>query len=165
LLKLKKEAETIHDNLAESIFWPLINAILVIVYSSIARKRNETYQERISSCKTINVDLEAKKNLNKGKIDVLKDVRKDIARSAGLNEEDLISKAKNSIKGDKNEVVTGTGSFNNSSTNDSIKQIFEESEEIVENLKRIQNEQEGEFHSYLKSLGDIIVSQKILKKA
>jgi len=140
----------------------LINAILVIVYSSIARKRNETYQERINSCKTTNEAFDAEKNLNNGKILVLKEVRQRIARSAGINEEDLISKAKKSFKVEKNEnIVVNTS---NSSNSEKIKQIFEESEDIVENLKRIQNEQEGEFHSYLKSLGDILVSQKILKK-
>ena len=35
---LKKEAEKYHDELAEKVFWPLINAVLVIIYSSIAKK-------------------------------------------------------------------------------------------------------------------------------
>jgi len=136
----------------------LINAVLVTVYTSIAKRKLEGYTEGNESIKRRISKWEAEKNECNGKISVLREVKTRITKSV-VYSESIIEKGIKSVKKalTKEEEVTADPDF------DEMKEkIIEDSNTIVENLKNIENEQENDFQEYLKSLGRVLISQKAL---
>lgn len=169
LLKLKDEAEKIRDENAEKIYWPLINAVLVTVYSSIARRKLDTYNDNNNALKAIIEKLEAQKNEYKGKITVLNEVRGKISQSID-KENTWLQKVTKDVKnavgyGEKNKNVEGQDEtqVNNEEFENMKTQIMDDSFLVIENLKEMESKHETNLQNYLKVLGKILVNNKTLK--
>lgn len=150
---LKKEAEKYHDELAEKVFWPLINAVLVIIYSSIAKKRSETYKDNIEASKKVIVGLEDEKNDNHGKIVMLEEIKSKIIRSSGMSPQKERKPENKNVDHDKAD------------KGKSLDEYKEETDRIIEALKSIKNEQESDFYVYLKNIAKSLLHQKNMKMA
>ena len=158
LIALKEEAEKIRDEFAEKIFWPLINAVLVTVYTSIAKRKLEVYEEQGKKIETYIKKLDSEKSECIGKISVLKEVKTRINKSSVFSETALNQNEKAVERVEEDEETPDQGNF------EQIKnQIIEDSNTIVENLKMIENEQESNFQDYLKKLGNVMINQKLLR--
>lgn len=159
LIKLKEEAEKIRDEYSEKIFWPLINAVLVTVYTSIAKRKLEVYEEQGKKIETYIKKLDSEKSECTGKISVLREVKTRINKSTVFSEtgkNQAFEKAEERVEDE--EETPDQGNF------EQIKnQIIEDSNTIVENLKMIENEQESNFQDYLKKLGNVMINQKMLR--
>ena len=147
---LKKEAEKYHDELAEKVFWPLINAVLVVIYSSIAKKRSETYKDTIEASKKIIAGLEVEKNDNHGKIVMLEEIKSKIIRSSAISPQKERKQPEGKKEGD---IADGKN----------LDQYKEETDRIIEALKSIKNEQESDFYVYLKNIAKSLLHQKNMK--
>lgn len=148
---LKKEAEKYKDENAEKIFWPLINSILVVIYSTIARKRKATYEENIEKSNRKIEGFEAEKNDNKGKINLLEEMKKKILKNSSIQKP---SQKVNIEREDSLEEVDG------GELKKELDGLKDESQRIMEELKRIKNEQENEFYVYLKNIAKVLLHQK-----
>jgi len=148
-LNLKKEAEASKDELTGKIYWPLINCVLVIIYTTIAKKRLETYAENIAKSNKTIVSLEAEKNDNHGKIVMLEEIKTRIVR--------VTSSLTSPIKKDKAVEVH--------EENIDMDHYKDESQRIIEELKKIKNDQETEFYVYLKNIAKSLLHQKNMKMA
>lgn len=157
LLKLKDDAEKIKDKDAEKIYWPLINAVLVTVYSSIARRKLDTYNDNNDALKTTIEKLEAQKNECKGKITVLNEVRGKISQSID-KENTFLQKVTKDIKS-----AEGQTQVNNEEFEKTKNQIVDDSYAIIDNLKEMDSKQEENLVNYLKVLGKSLVGKKTLK--
>lgn len=152
LIKIKSEAEKIQNDLSINVFWPLANAVLTIVYNSIASKKLIGYNEIINKSKANIVKLEAERNDNHGKIIILEEVKSKI-----LNfQKTLPEKTEVRSQGDPKEVDEILQKINHFNT---------QSNEIIESLKTMKNNQEENFYSYLKDVANSLIHQKLLKKA
>jgi DNA repair exonuclease SbcCD ATPase subunit len=156
LIKLKSDAEKYHDVLAERVYWPLINAVLVVVYSSIAKKKYETYIESISKSKKVIFGFEAEMNDNHGKIVMLEEVRSRIMKNSNFTQQN--KEVEEEIQ-DEEEVGDDVQGYENN-----LNEISDEIARITEELKQIKNEQENNFYEYLKEVSKSLVHQKALKK-
>jgi hypothetical protein len=150
-LNLKKEAEATKDELTGKIFWPLINCVLVIIYTTIANKRLQTYGENIAKSNKNIVSLEAEKNDNHGKIVMLEEIKARIIRATSSI---ITSPVKN-----KDKAAEGK------EENIDMEHYKDESQRIIEELKKIKNDQETEFYVYLKNIAKSLLHQKNLKMA
>jgi hypothetical protein len=151
---LKKEAEKYKDETAEKIFWPLINSILVVIYSTIAKKRKITYEELIEKSNKRIEGFEAEKNDNKGKIYLLNEMKIKISKgSASISRPERPDKA-SIVRKDSLEEVDG------GEVKKELDELKDESQRIMEELKRIKNEQENEFYVYLKNIAKVLLHQK-----
>jgi hypothetical protein len=148
---LKKEAEKYKDENAEKIFWPLINSILVVIYSTIARKRKATYEENIEKSNKKIEGFEAEKNDNKGKINLLEEMKRKILKNSSIQKP---SQKVNIEREDSLEEVDG------GELKKELDGLKDESQRIMEELKRIKNEQENEFYVYLKNIAKVLLHQK-----
>lgn len=148
---LKKEAEKYKDEIAEKIFWPLINSILVVIYSTIARKRKTTYEENIEKSNKKIEGFEAEKNDNKGKINLLEEMKRKILKNSSIQKP---SQKVNIEREDSLEEVDG------GELKKELDGLKDESQRIMEELKRIKNEQENEFYVYLKNIAKVLLHQK-----
>lgn len=159
LISLKEEAERIRDEYSEKIFWPLINAVLVTVYTSIAKRKLEVYEEQGKKIEIYIKKLDSEKSECNGKISVLKEVKTRINKSTVFSESvahKYVEKVED--REDEEEETPDQGNF------EQIKnQIVEDSNTIVENLKMIENEQETVFQDYLKRVGNVMINQKQLR--
>lgn len=152
LVKIKSEAEKIQDELAVNVFWPLANAVLTIVYNSIANRKLVSYNDTITKSKSNISKLEAEKNDNHGKIIILEEVRNKIMNSHKI------------VSGDKEEIIAPVGSVDMDEILQKINQFNSQSNEIIENLKTMKNSQEENFYAYLKNVANSLIHQRILKK-
>jgi len=148
LVALKEEAEKIRDDQAESIYWPLINAVLVTVNTSIAHRRIETYEEIIRRSQETVLKISGERSECIGEIKVLNEVRLHIVED---------------VDDEKKAAETGPQEGSKTSLTKKCREIAERTESVVENLKAIENEHENIFHDYLKSLGNSCVNSKVLK--
>lgn len=148
---LKKEAEKYKDEIAEKIFWPLINSILVVIYSTIAKKRKTTYEENIEKSNKKIEGFEAEKNDNKGKINLLEEMKRKILKNSSIQKP---SQKVNIEREDSLEEVDG------GELKKELDGLKDESQRIMEELKRIKNEQENEFYVYLKNIAKVLLHQK-----
>lgn len=174
MIELKSQAENCKEEISETVYWPLINTILVIVYTSIARKKLDLYNE-----KSVALDLAIKKHESnkaeaQGKIALLKEVKADVNKNTSMKysgDESLFNRIKRDVK----EVIgMNDGAKNNErplnideGMIDEVfeankKKIIDESYQIIENMKSIENEQEENFQNYLKKLGNSLVTEKKL---
>lgn len=163
LIKLKQEAEKIRDEHAEDIFWPLINSCLVTVYTSIARRKLDSYSDSKKKSESLVSKLEADNNENKGKISVLNEVKSKISSNLKNTEQSLFDKVKSTVK----EITTSKTSENEQVNDEEFiklrNQIVNDSNEIIENMKEIENNQENNFQEYLKKLGDALINLRKLR--
>lgn len=152
LIKIKAEAEKIQDEQAVNVFWPLANAVLTIVYNSIATKKMVGYNEVINKSKGSILKYDAEKNDNHGKIVILEEVKSKIVNYQ--KSYSGIDKVENQSHGgaEVEEVMEKINQFN-----------FQ-SNEIIENLKTMKNSQEENFYSYLKNVANSLIHQRVLKK-
>ena len=152
---LKKEAEKYKDENAEKIFWPLINSILVVIYSTIAKKRKANYEESIEKSNKKIEGFEAEKNDNKGKINLLEEMKKKILKNSNLQRPAAHSAERENVeREDSLEEVDG------GELKKELDGLKDESQRIMEELKRIKNEQENEFYVYLKNIAKVLLHQK-----
>jgi hypothetical protein len=162
LLKLKDDAEKIKDKDAEKIYWPLINAVLVTVYSSIARRKLDTYNDNNDALKATVEKLEAQKNECKGKITVLNEVRGKISQSID-KENTFLQKVTKDIKSAVNGGKEGQTQVSNEEFEKTKNQIVDDSYAIIDSLKEMDSKQEDNLVNFLKALGKTLVGKKTLK--
>ncbi len=174
MIELKSQAENCKEEISESVYWPLINTILVIVYTSIARKKLDLYNEKSAALDLAIKKHESNKAEAQGKIALLKEVKADVNKNTSMKysgDESLFNRIKREVK----EVVgMNDGAKNNErplnideGMIDEVfeankKKIIDESYQIIENMKSIENEQEENFQNYLKKLGNSLVTEKKL---
>jgi len=174
LIDLKHEAENTKEDSTETVYWPLTNTILVIVYTSIAKKKLELYNEKAAAIDATIKKHESLKSEAQGKIAILKEVKADVNKNTsmrGTSEESLFNRIKREAK---EYVGINDGAKNNErplnideGMIDEVfeankKKIIDESYQIIENMKNIENEQEENFQNYLKKLGNSLVTEKKL---
>ena len=174
MIELKSQAENCKEEISESVYWPLINTILVIVYTSIARKKLDLYNEKSAALDLAIKKHESNKAEAQEKITLLKEVKADVNKNTSMKysgDESLFNRIKREVK----EVVgMNDGAKNNErplnideGMIDEVfeankKKIIDESYQIIENMKSIENEQEENFQNYLKKLGNSLVTEKKL---
>jgi len=160
LIKLKQEAESKRDEEAEAIFWPLINAVLVIVYTSMARRRLDAYNERIENCNKNIKKLTTDKNECTGKISVLNEVKGKVSKTLGEN----VSVDDNANIRNINNAGSISAIVNKNKLIERCQKIVDQSNEVVEELKRVDYEIEDKFQAFLKNVGNSLISSKLGKK-
>lgn len=163
LVNLKEEVEKVRDEYAEKIYWPLINAVLVTVYTSIAKRKLEGYTDQNVKVNKKIDGHEAEKNECNGKIAVLREVKSRIKPSNVKEDQNLFDKIKKGVKEVKDIVVNGEATIDGEKFEDMKKQIIDDSNTVVENMKVIENEQENNFQEFLKKLGSVLINQKTLR--
>lgn len=84
LTELKKEMETINDEMAKQVFWPLCNAILVVVFQSITNKRMDAYSNQLSLCVHKLNRLKLEKKVNYSKLEILEEVKSKILKTHAM---------------------------------------------------------------------------------
>lgn len=152
LIKIKSDAEKIQDEQAISVFWPLSNAVLTIVYNSIATKKMVGYSEVINKSKANILKYDAEKNDNHGKIVILEEVKSKILNyQKTYSIGDQINNSQYS-GAEVEEVMNKISQFNS------------QSNDIIESLKTMKNSQEENFYSYLKNVANSLIHQRVLKK-
>jgi len=172
LIHLKDEAEKIRDQYSENIYWPLINAVLVTVYSSIAKKKLEAYYDNEKSLKDGIDKLEAEKHECKGKLSVLREVRgrisvslsknetwlqrtiKDVKEAVGVNKQD--SAQVGGVEGEERTPI------NEEEFESQKQQIYDDSYLVIEKMKSLENDHETNFQDFLKSLSRILINNRTI---
>lgn len=168
LVTLKDEIEQVRDEYAEKIYWPLINAILVTVYTSIGKRKLEGYNDQNVITNKKITGFEAEKNECNGKIEVLREVKSRIKPNSVKDESTVLDKTKKGEKEDKGimvngEIETAKATKEGDKFEEIKKQIIDDSNTVVENMKVIENEQESNFQEFLKKLGSVLINQKTLR--
>lgn len=158
----------------------MINAILVTVYTSIAKRKLETYEENEENFNKSISKFESERSEAKGKMSVLKEVKLNITKSVTYKsqihqgEEGLLSMIKRGVKkvigedgkerhyNEKGEEITETP-VSNEEFERQKNQIVEDSYAVIEEMKNLENEHEENFQGYLKKLGEVMLNPKKLK--
>lgn len=156
---IKDEVESLQDDYAEEIFWPLTNAIIISVYITIGQQRIKNHHTNIGKYKSNSEKLSREISEMKGKKQTLIDLKNyNHGRSGSDDRKYTDQDLANDEDYDRKEEVEETPEYLRNKNN------LVESERLIENLKTIKNDMEGMFHSYLKCLGNDIVKPKNLNK-
>lgn len=159
------------DKYAENIYWPLINAVLVTVYTSIAKKKLDTYSDNEISLRKKISDLEGEKSECKGKISVLNEVKQKITLTVSKNEsffQKVVKEVKHvtgieNKKPEEQQVIEIEKSSYDPEFENKKQRIIDDSYIVIEQMKKIEDEHENNFQEYLKSLAKVMVNNKVLK--